>query len=125
MRIAIAVALASALGGLARYWLGGLILRRNATGFPWETLIINVTGAFVLGALFGLFTERLVVAPWVRVAVTVGFLGSYTTFSTWSLESYRLVEDGAYWLALANLLGSLVAGLLAVYGGVMLARATS
>lgn len=53
----------------------------------------------------------------------VGFLGSYTTFSTWSLESYRLVEDGAHWLAVANLLGSLVAGLLAVYGGLVLARA--
>lgn len=123
MRIAIAVAVASALGGLARYWLGGLIVRRNATGFPWETLIINVTGSFVLGVLFGLFTERLEVAPWLRVAVMVGFLGSYPTFSTWSLESYRLVEDGAHWLALANLLGSLIAGLLAVYAGVMIARA--
>jgi CrcB protein len=65
------------------------------------------------------------VPAWLRAGVTIGFLGSYTTFSTWSLESYRLLEDGAYPTALANLLGSLVAGLAAVYAGIVVGRVLS
>jgi fluoride exporter len=91
--------------------------------FPWETFVINVTGAFVLGMLFTVFTERFGVAPWLRAATMIGFLGSYTTFSTWTLESYRLLEDGAYGLALANLFGSLAVGLGATYAGVVVGRA--
>lgn len=88
MRIILAVAAAaSALGGLARYLAGGFLANRSSGGFPWETFIVNITGAFVLGFLFTLFSDRLVVAPWLRTALLVGFLGSYTTFSTWTLES--------------------------------------
>lgn len=125
MRIILAVAAASALGGLARYLAGGFLANRSSSGFPWETFIVNITGAFVLGFLFTLFSDRLVVAPWFRTALLVGFLGSYTTFSTWTLESYRLIEDGAHAYALANLLGSLVAGVLATYAGVVLGRAAA
>jgi CrcB protein len=73
--------------------------------------------------LFTVFTERFGVAPWLRAATMIGFLGSYTTFSTWTLESYRLLEDGAYGLALANLFGSLAVGLGATYAGVVVGRA--
>jgi fluoride exporter len=124
VRIIVAVAVASALGGLARYLMGGVIANRSG-GFPWETFIVNITGAFVLGFLFTLFSDRLVVEPWLRTALLIGFLGSYTTFSTWTLESYRLIEDGAHAYALANLLGSLVAGVLATYAGVVLGRAAA
>ena len=123
MRIVLGVGLASAAGGLLRYALGGVIARRSSSGFPWETLLINVSGAFVLGVLFVLFTEHYAVAPWLRAALLVGFLGSYTTFSTWTLESWRLLEDGAYALGLANLFGSLAAGMAATYAGVVLGRA--
>ena len=125
MRIVLAVGVASALGGLARYALGGVIANRSSGGFPWETFIVNITGAFVLGFLFTLFSDRFVVSPWLRTALLVGFLGSYTTFSTWTLESYRLLEDGAQAYALANLFGSLAAGLLATFGGVVLGRAVA
>jgi CrcB protein len=125
MRVLVAVALASAAGGLARYLVGGVLAERSRGGFPWETFLVNITGALVLGFLFTLFSDRLVVAPWLRTALLVGFLGSYTTFSTWTLESYRLLEDGAHACALANLLGSLAAGLLATYAGVVLGRAAS
>jgi CrcB protein len=125
VRIILAVAAASALGGLARYLAGGFLANRSSSGFPWETFIVNITGAFVLGFLFTLFSDRLVVAPWFRTALLVGFLGSYTTFSTWTLESYRLIEDGAHAYALANLLGSLAAGVLATYAGVVLGRAAA
>lgn len=74
----------------------------------------------MLGLLFAVFSERLIVAPWLRAALLIGFLGSYTTFSTWTLESYRLIEDGAHGYALANLLGSLAAGMLATFAGVVL-----
>lgn len=123
MRTVLAVALASALGGLARYGVGGALARRMPASFPWETFVINVTGAFILGLLFTVFTERVGAAPWVRAATMIGFLGSYTTFSTWTLESYRLLEDGAYGLALANLFGSLALGLGATYAGVVVGRA--
>ena len=122
MRVVLAVGLASALGGLARYGLGGAIARRSTSAFPWETFAINMSGAFVLGALFVVSTERFAVAPWLRAAALVGFLGSYTTFSTWTLESWRLVEDGAYGVALANVLGSVAAGIAATYAVIVLGR---
>jgi CrcB protein len=122
VRIVFAVGFASALGGLCRYGIGGAIARRNSSAFPWETFLVNTTGAFVLGLLFVVSTERYAVASWLRAAVLVGFIGSYTTFSTWTLESWRLMEDGAYGVALANLLGSLVAGVTATYAGIVLGR---
>jgi CrcB protein len=116
-----AVAIASALGGLTRYVLGGFIARAGAS-FPWETLVINATGSFLLGLLFTLFVEVAATPTWLRAGILVGFLGSYTTFSTFSLESFRLIEDGAYASAFANLFGSLLVGLAAVYAGIVLAR---
>jgi fluoride exporter len=122
MLIPIAIALAGALGALTRYAVDGLVLRRGAGAFPWGTLVVNVTGSFLLGLAFVLLTERLAVSPWLRSAITIGFIGSYTTFSTLSLETYRLAEDGAWGLAAANVVGSFAAGLAALYVGVVIAR---
>ena len=119
----IGIGVAGALGALARYGLEGAVSRRWSGAFPWGTFVVNVSGSFVLGVVFVLLTERMSVDPWVRSTLTIGFLGAYTTFSTLSLESYRLLEDGAVGLALANMLGSLAAGLLAVYLGVVTGRA--
>jgi CrcB protein len=102
--------------------VGGLISRRSDSAFPWGTFVINVTGAFALGLIFTLATERWSVAPWLRSALTIGFLGAYTTFSTLSFETYRLAADRALGLAAANMLGSCAAGLAAVYVGVVLGR---
>lgn len=117
------VAVAGALGALARYGLGGFIATRYPSSFPWETLIINVSGSFVLGLMFVVFTERFMPHPALRTALMVGFVGAYTTFSTFSLETFRLIEDGAIGLAAANVVASVVAGLLAVYLGVAIGRA--
>jgi CrcB protein len=125
MPIALAVAVAGALGALARYELDGFVAARAVGAFPWGTFVVNVSGSFALGLVFTLFAERMTVEPWLRSALTIGFLGAYTTFSTLSLESYRLLEDGAVFLALANMLGSLAAGLGAVYLGVVVARGLS
>jgi CrcB protein len=123
MLTAVAIAVAGALGALARYGLDGWISRNAPTSFPWGTFAINVSGSFLLGLLFVLMTERYRPDPWLRSAVTIGFLGAYTTFSTFSLETYRLAEDGAYGLAFANVVGSVTVGLAAVYAGVVLGRA--
>ena len=122
MRTAVAIGVAGALGALARYGLDGWVSRR-AGSFPWGTFVVNVSGSFLLGLLITLLGERFAVAPWVRASLTIGFLGAYTTFSTLSLESYRLLEGRSYALAGANLAGSLAAGVLALYGGVVLGRA--
>jgi len=119
---AIGIAVAGALGALARYGLEGWVSRRAPGAFPWGTFVVNITGSFALGLLFTLLTERMSVDPWLRSALTIGFLGAYTTFSTLSLETYRLFSDGAVGLALANSLGSLGAGLAAVYLGVITGR---
>ncbi len=123
MRTVVAIAIAGAAGALARYGLEGFVSRRVTGAFPWGTFTINVSGAFVLGFVFTVMTEQLTTAPWVRGAVTIGFLGAYTTFSTLSLETYRLMEDGALGLAAANAIGSLAAGFGAVYLGVVAGRA--
>ena len=122
MRTAVAIGVAGAFGALARYGLEGWVSRR-AGSFPWGTFVVNVSGSFLLGLLITLLGERFAVAPWVRASLTIGFLGAYTTFSTLSLESYRLLEGRSYALAGANLAGSLAAGVLALYGGVVLGRA--
>jgi len=122
MRTGLGIAIAGALGALARYGLEGVVSRRAGGVFPWGTFVVNITGAFVLGFLFTVMTERLRVSPALRTSLTVGFLGAYTTFSTLSYETFRLIEDGAVWLAAANGLGSLAAGLVAVYLGVVLGR---
>jgi len=122
MRTWVGVAVAGIFGALARYWLDGVVSRRTGGAFPWGTFVVNISGAFVLGFLFTVLTERFRVSPWLRTSLTVGLLGAYTTFSTLSLETFRLIEDGAVWLAAANGLGSLAAGLVAVYLGVVLGR---
>lgn len=121
MLAVVGIAIAGAAGALARYELDGFISQR-ATAFPWGTFAINISGALLLGFVFSLLTERVTLDPSIRSAITIGFLGSYTTFSTLSLETFRLIEDGAVGLAAANAIGSLGAGILAVYVGVVLAR---
>jgi fluoride exporter len=123
VRTVVAIGIAGALGALARYGLEGIVSRRSTGAFPWGTFVVNVSGAFALGLVFTLATERWGLAPWLRSALTIGFLGAYTTFSTLAFETYRLAEDRAIGLAAANMLGSCAAGLGAVYVGIVLARA--
>lgn len=117
-----AIAAAGAVGVVARYGLDGLISARVPGPFPWATIAINVSGAFVLGLLFVILGERAGAPEWLRLALTVGFLGGFTTFSTYSLQTFILIDSGAYGLAAANAAGSVVAGLLAASAGVWVGR---
>ena len=110
-------------GAISRYLVDGWVSSATGGGFPWGTLVVNVTGSFVLGFLFVLLTERMTAGPWLRTSLTIGFVGAYTTFSTLSLETYKLIEGRAYMMAAANGVGSLVLGLVAIYLGVVTGRA--
>lgn len=117
------IALAGAAGAVARYAVGDLVMRGRDTVFPLGTLVANLSGSFLLGFAFALLTDRFLVSPALRTAVTVGFLGAYTTFSTFSLETLRLLEDGAYGLGLANVGLSVLGGLVAAWLGLVAGRA--
>ena len=122
MRTALAIALAGAAGALARWGLNSWFGPRFAS-FPWGTLLINVTGSFVIGVLFAVLVERGVGSETLRLALMTGFLGAYTTFSAFSLETLRLVEQGAARAAVANVFLSVSLGLVAVWLGVVTGRA--
>ncbi len=118
----LAVAAGGALGAVLRYYLGGTLLARAAAPFPTATFVINVTGSFVIGLFLTLATERVHVSPHLRLAVAVGFVGAYTTFSTFEYETAKLIEDGDVTRALLNVVLSFAAGLLAVWLGIFAAR---
>jgi fluoride exporter len=110
------------LGANARYLIGGWIAERYGTSFPYGTLVINVSGSFVIGFFLVLTTERILAHPNWRLFFAIGFLGAYTTFSTFSFETFALVQERSYLLALANIVGSVALGLIAVLIGMMAAR---
>jgi fluoride exporter len=122
MPIALAVAVGGAAGALARYGLDAFIERRSFAVFPWSTLVINVSGCFVIGALIAALVDRHELPGWVRAGLVIGFLGGYTTFSTFAQETLDLVEAEHFAIALAYALGSLGAGVTAVYLGSLLGR---
>jgi fluoride exporter len=118
------VGLGGFVGANARYWIGGWVQARWGAAFPWSTFVINITGSFILGLFVTLLGERYIVrgAPALRLLVAVGFVGAYTTFSTFELETLGLVQTAAWLRALGNAFGSLFAGFLAVWLGVLLGR---
>ncbi len=116
------VALGGALGAMARYAVSLLIARFWSFDFPLATFLINVSGSFILGFFATLAAERTALDPLWRLLVATGFVGAYTTFSTFEYETQRLTETGAMAVAAANVVASLLAGFMAVQLGVMLAR---
>ena len=118
----LAVAAGGALGAVARYFLGGTVLSRVPTSFPIATLVINVTGSFALGFFLTVAAERLPLSPQFRLAIAVGFIGAYTTFSTFEYETLRLAEEHGLSLALLNVIVSVVVGFAAVWCGMAAAH---
>ena len=110
------------LGASARYFVSGQMARAFASAFPYGTLLINLTGSFVLGFFLVLSGERLLLDVRWRWLVAVGFCGSYTTFSSYAFESFALFEQGRWGLVALNVVGSNLLCLLAVGAGAALAR---
>ena len=109
------------LGGLARYIAGTWIMAKYGGRFPLGTFVINVTGSFLIGAIMTILTERLHPHPHWRLFLVVGVLGGYTTFSSFEYETYEAVRDGAHWMAMLYLIGSVAVGYIGVWTGVLLA----
>ena len=118
----LAVAAGGALGAMARYWVYNLFLKTTSDRFPWATFTVNVAGSFLIGIFFVLVVEKSELAPEVRSILLVGFLGAFTTFSTFSLDAYSLFQQGQYLQAIVYIVGSVLVCLLATFGGLMLAR---
>jgi CrcB protein len=117
------IGLGGFVGAVSRYIVDGLVTDRTGGTFPWGTLAVNASGTFLLGLLFAMATERAALPAEIRGPLMIGFLGAYTTFSTYLLESWRLIESGAWGLAALNLGGSVAIGLLALLAGLTLGRA--
>lgn len=114
------VGLGGFLGANARYLLGGYISDRWGAVFPLGTFVINVTGSFILGFFLAYAQERPWVAPGARLMFAVGFVGAYTTFSTFEYETMRLIQERELFLATLNVFGSLLSGAVAVFAGLVL-----
>lgn len=116
------VVIGGGAGALARYVAASAIMTRFGGRFPLGTLVINVTGSFLIGYLMTLLTERFDLDPNWRLLLVVGFLGGYTTFSSFEWETYTALREGAGWAAALNVVSSVVAGYAAVWLGVLAAR---
>ncbi len=123
MQTILMISLGAVLGANLRYWIGLWIGQRWGTQLPVATLIINLSGSFLLGLIFAIASERFLIDPRLRVLIMIGFLGSYTTFSTYTYESIALLSAGNWVWGLLNLFGSALLGGLAVIGGILLGRA--
>ena len=111
------IAIGGALGSVARYLLSTFVLRVTGTLFPLGTFVVNVTGCLVFGAIAGAASQRVQLAPALRLFLLTGILGGFTTFSTYAFESFTLVRDGQFLWASINIAGQVVAGLVGLWAG--------
>jgi len=116
------VGLGGFIGAITRYTIAVWIGQKWGRDFPLATFVINVSGSFLIGLLMYLLTQRLMVNPIWRLFLVVGFLGAYTTFSTFAYETGKLIQDGEWVFAAANVVFSVLAGLLALKIGEMLSK---
>jgi CrcB protein len=117
------LAAAGAVGTLARYGLGGLVQRLHQTSFPWGTLVVNGLGCFLFGLVWTLAEERLVIGGEMRTVILIGFMGAFTTFSTFAFETGAMLRDAEWLLAAGNLLAHNLLGLTLFFLGAATGRA--
>jgi len=122
IRQMLAIAAGGAVGAVLRWLLAGAVQRLAGGAFPWGTFAVNALGSFLIGFLFVYMVERSAASELWRLALTVGMLGALTTFSTYSLESLRLLQSGAVAMAMANVLGQILVCMSLTWLGVQLAR---
>jgi len=117
------IAIGGALGSVARYWVGSSIAERMGFKFPYGTLIVNITACLLIGFTITYMSDRGALSQAWRFLIPIGFIGAYSTFSTYEWETLSELRSGSFVLAALYAGGSLILGLLAVWGGAMLAEA--
>jgi len=122
MQKTILIAVAGLIGTLCRYWLAGLVSKQYGETFPWGTMAVNLVGCLGAGALLFLTEQRFLLSPTVRTVVMIGLLGGFTTFSSYSLQTFALLREGAFGLAILNVVTSNILGLFMVWIGYGLGR---
>lgn len=125
MKTAATIAFFCAGGGLARYYLSGWVYGLLGRGFPYGTLVVNVIGAYCIGLTMELGLRSTAISDTLRLGLTVGFLGGLTTFSTFSYETFKLLEDGQFLPAFINVLASVLVCLLCTWLGIVTIRTIS
>jgi CrcB protein len=121
MHQVILIAVGGSLGAVARYGLSTLVYYLTSEVFPWGTLVVNISGSFLIGVLAELFDTAMIPAEW-RSFITIGFLGAYTTFSTYTLETVNLLREGELRFATLNFIASNLMGILFVVLGIYSTR---
>ena len=110
------------LGAIARFWLGGYISERMGTRFPYGTFAINISGSFLIGLIVTVLAERTHWSATWRYLIPIGFIGAYTTFSTFEFETFQNFRDGEFFVAFLNVILSVIVGFIAVWLGVVTGR---
>jgi CrcB protein len=118
----ILIALGGAAGSITRYWVGSTLAARLGTRFPYGTFVINITACVIIGFAMGFLGKRTDLSPAWRFLVPVGFVGAYSTFSTFEWETLTNLQSGAYWIAFLYVALSLILGLAAVWSGAIVAK---
>ena len=123
MAVYLWIAVGSAAGGVARFWCSGVVARLIGETFPWGTLVVNVLGSFIIGLVAALTGPegRVFLGSTTRLAIMAGFCGGYTTFSSFSLQTLGLLNDGQFLYAGANIVLSVIVCLIAVWAGTLVA----
>jgi fluoride exporter len=122
MQTTILIALAGLIGTLLRYWLAELVARQYGETFPWGTMAVNLIGCLITGVVFFLTEERFVLSHTVRTVVLIGLLGGFTTFSSYGLQTFTLLRDEEFGLAILNVVTSNILGLFMVWIGYFVGR---
>jgi len=122
MKTAVTIALFCAGGGLTRYYLSGWVYHLLGRGFPYGTFVVNIIGAYFIGLIMEFGLRSTMVSDTLRLGLTVGFMGGLTTFSTFSYETFKLLEDGQFVLAFTNVLASVAVCLLFTWLGIVTVR---
>jgi CrcB protein len=122
MAILLSIAICGAMGCLSRYFVSGWVYGVLGRSFPYGTFVVNIAGSFIIGFLMEFGIRSTLIPPNIRIGLTVGFMGGLTTFSTFSYETFRLLEDGEFFIASTNILLSVLTCLLFTWAGINAAR---
>jgi fluoride exporter len=117
------VGIGGCLGSILRFWLGIYLGGKLGTRFPYGTFVVNITGSFLIGMVFAFLTVRSHWSPYWRYLIPIGFIGGYTTFSSFEFETLRTIQEGQFGIGLLYVMSSVVFGLAAVWGGLIAGRA--